>query len=97
MSNPLNDIDKASNIREGFIAKIKSLKIFNRTKIHANERQGAEFDYMKKYFQEYLSVKDCASQDSYKNFFENHPRYLEYIKSYNFLINRIFSIKVKFS
>ncbi len=79
--NPLNDTDKASNIRERFIAKIKGLKLYNRTKIIANERLGAEIDYMKRHFKEYLSIKDCVSQDSYKHFFDDHPRYCEYIES----------------
>ena len=82
--NPLNDTDKATNIRGFFVAKLKNLKLFNRTKIDYSERLGSEIEYMRKYFKEYLSVKDCETQDNFIQFNLNHPRYLEIIESKNF-------------
>lgn len=90
ISNPLNNTDQATNIREGFIARIKSMKTFNRTKIHTNDRQGAEIDYMKKNLPEYLSAKESEIKENFKKFLENHPRYTELIESNDFIIVKIF-------
>jgi hypothetical protein len=82
--NPLNDVDRGANIWEFFLAKIKRLKVFNRTVIVRNERGGAEIYYMKKFFKEYLAIKDLVNEDSFKEFHLNHPRFLEFINGRNY-------------
>lgn len=79
--NPLNDTDKPTNIRQLFVAKLKKLKILNRTVIVLNERQGSEYDYLKKYYSEYITIKNEPNGEKAKEFFLAHPSYLELIES----------------
>lgn len=53
-------------------------KVLNATEILDSERKGAEYDYLKKYGLEWLSVKNT---DKEREFLEKHNRYLEFIQS----------------
>ncbi|KAL4239116.1 hypothetical protein ACF0H5_003818 [Mactra antiquata] len=82
-SNPLMDLATPETVRQLLIAKIKHLKVCNRTPVNPEERKGSEIDYLKRFGSEWL--KCGGSQDSNKNkpsneFVSNHPRYNDLIQ-----------------
>jgi hypothetical protein len=85
--NPLNDTDKPHNIRQTATARIENLTLFNRTNVvqrkgaDANERKGAEIDYLKKYGKEWLEVKRSKDQARMDAFLSEHPTYKNIIES----------------
>ena len=77
-SNPLNESDRETSIRQQVIARIGGLKMFNRSEIKSQERKGAEIDYMKKFGKEWLSY--CEKKEENQAFIKQHPRYLTLVE-----------------
>lgn len=86
-NNPVNEETRDSTGRQLIIARIASLAVLNGSSIDADvERKYAEFDYIKKYGEEYLAIKgmpegnekEIASQ----NFIQHHNRYAEIVAKY---------------
>ncbi|ESO94310.1 hypothetical protein LOTGIDRAFT_189635 [Lottia gigantea] len=76
--NPITESETMETVRQLQIAKIPTLTLLNRTEILAEERKGAEIDYLKRYGQQWRD--SGGSQDSEKNkpsdeFIKQHPRY----------------------
>ena len=86
LKNPLNDRDIATTITQLFFAKIETLDSFNRyvvEKLETNEKFGAEIDYLKRFFKDYLKAhkSEKSSESDKLNFNREHPRYLDIIES----------------
>jgi hypothetical protein len=81
-SNPLNASEPGSDIRGMFMAKIKRLECFNRTKLEINEKKGAEIDYLKRFGAEWFEICDESKADQVKlnEFRRMHPRYFDMVK-----------------
>ncbi|XP_034940135.1 tubulin-specific chaperone E [Chelonus insularis] len=78
--NPLlNDVEKGT-ARQLIIARISNLKLLNSTEITRDERNGAEYDYLKLCFKEWQQINSESSENCKKIFLENHPRYLTLIQ-----------------
>lgn len=77
--NPLNDSDKVENVRQLVIARIESLRMFNRTPVTSEERKGAEIDYLKKFGKKWLEL-EAYSESKQEAFTKEHPRYLRLIE-----------------
>ena len=85
-NNPLNDTDSLPTIIQLFFAKIEKLDSLNRTqfvKRGTNEKMGAEIDYLKMFFKDYLKAhkSENSSEIDKLNFNREHPRYLTLIES----------------
>uniref|UniRef100_A0A0B7AM50 Ubiquitin-like domain-containing protein n=1 Tax=Arion vulgaris TaxID=1028688 RepID=A0A0B7AM50_9EUPU len=76
--NPILRTFNIETVRQLFVAKVGSLKLFSRTPITYEERKGAEIDYLKRFGTEWKL--EGGNGDSAKNrpsdkFIANHPRY----------------------
>lgn len=96
-SNPLCETEQDTTWRQIVISKIGNLRILNRTPIEIdkraiNERKTSEIDYLKKYAKQWYeiteSIQSAVSIDvknsfeqKLKDFYHDHPRYLELVKS----------------
>jgi hypothetical protein len=78
--NPLNDTMKALDLRDMFIAKIKNLKVLNRTFVSPDDRKDAEYIYVKNNLQMYLKAEK-ESNHSLCEFLFEHPRYMLLVES----------------
>lgn len=86
--NPLLEADKemsVETVRSLMIAKIKKLIFLNRTEVSAEERKGAEYEYIKNFGLEWKAAG--GNQDPEKNnpndaFRAAHPRYMQFIQMY---------------
>jgi len=86
-NNPVNEETRDSTGRQLIIARIGSLAVLNGSSIDAEvERKYAEFDYIKKYGQEYLAIKGMPESDekvmASQNFIQHHNRYAEIVAKY---------------
>ena len=96
-SNPLNNLDNAQTVRQMFIAKIKNLKILNRTAINVrprfsetfagNERKGAEIDYLKRFGAEWLQLNTSDSTISAAELEAKKNKFHSEHPRYNELVN----------
>lgn len=77
-SNPLNDSDRPTNLRQMMIARVGGLKMYNRTVVSGRERKGAEIDYMKKYGN--LWFESIEQKSNNHSFHREHPRYAKLIE-----------------
>ncbi len=83
--NPLNSTDTLENIRQFVIAKLSSLKMFNRTPILPAERYGSELDYLKKFGQAWLDINSAPAEQKeprMKEFISMHPSYMIFVEKY---------------
>ncbi|WAR20484.1 TBCE-like protein [Mya arenaria] len=79
-SNPLMESATEQTVRQLLIAKLKHLKMCNRTEVANDERKGAEIDYLKRFGPEW--VKSGGHQDlnvskPSQEFVKQHPRYAD--------------------
>ncbi|KAH0541049.1 tubulin-specific chaperone E [Cotesia glomerata] len=77
--NPVFDNEKLSTTRDLIIARISKLKLLNGEEIIREERNGAEYVYLKTFDEEWKKIAD-SDECRKKEFIENHPRYLSLIK-----------------
>ncbi|KAG8042094.1 hypothetical protein G9C98_000085 [Cotesia typhae] len=77
--NPVFDNEKLSTTRDLIIARISKLKLLNGEEIIREERNGAEYVYLKTFDEEWKKIAD-NDECRKKEFIENHPRYLSLIK-----------------
>ena len=89
-SNPLNHNNKPENMRQLVIAKVENLKMFNRTLIEADERKGAEIDYLKKFGKEWLDLKASDNKLKQDIFHNEHPCYVKLTESIKTFIVKFF-------
>ncbi|XP_071079244.1 tubulin-specific chaperone E-like [Haliotis cracherodii] len=80
--NPIWQVMDDNSVRQLIIAKIKTLLSCNNSKLAAEERKGAEIDYLKKFGLDWK--KSGGNQDPGKNkpsqeFGTQHPRYQDFI------------------
>lgn len=96
-SNPLCETEQDKTWRQIVISKIGNLKILNRTPIEIdkraiNERKTSEIDYLKRYAKQWYEIKESIQsalsadvkksyEQKLKDFYQDHPRYLELVKS----------------
>ncbi|XP_052768740.1 tubulin-specific chaperone E-like isoform X1 [Mya arenaria] len=81
-SNPLMESATEQTVRQLLIAKLKHLKMCNRTEVANDERKGAEIDYLKRFGPEW--VKSGGHQDlnvskPSQEFVKQHPRYADLV------------------
>jgi hypothetical protein len=69
---------QTTHLTDTFIAKLRGLKILNRTHIPDKERKDAEYAYLKQYLQDYIKSKQESSEN---DFAFNHPRYSVLVNS----------------
>lgn len=74
MGCALFDLESAETGRQLVIARIAQLQNLNRTFIDAQERRGAEIDYLKKYGLAYLDSRDDPALSA--KFEADHPSYM---------------------
>lgn len=82
-SNPIMNSATPETVRQLLIAKLKHVRLANRTEVNSDERKGAEIDYLKRFGPEW--VKSGGSQDINQNnpspeFVKNHPRFHDLIQ-----------------
>jgi hypothetical protein len=85
-NNPLNRSKRQDEFRGLVVAKIAKVKMLNRTNLKnyqfEDQRQGAEFDYLRENAIEWSDVKDLKETDERKvKFLREHPRYPDLIQS----------------
>jgi hypothetical protein len=85
LKNPLNDSDKGTTIIQWFFAKLEKLVVLNRYVLDKfnTEKTGAEFDYMRKFYKDYLKAhqSENSTESDKLTFNREHPRYLQYLES----------------
>ncbi|KAK0085825.1 hypothetical protein PV325_004352 [Microctonus aethiopoides] len=74
-NNPVVDNEKPETARQLIIARISKLKLLNNTEIARDERNGAEWDYLKLFANEWLQVNIDGMEERKNEFITNHPRY----------------------
>ncbi|XP_019872154.1 tubulin-specific chaperone E isoform X2 [Aethina tumida] len=82
MRNPFLDLTDLETRDQMITARLKNLKVLNGRVISAEERRGAEYDYIKRHGLEWLKVKGSPDEQS---FLSEHNRYLELIQTYGSL------------
>ncbi|KAK9876763.1 hypothetical protein WA026_015004 [Henosepilachna vigintioctopunctata] len=80
VKNPILETQSEANRFQIVVARIGNLKTFNGTEIKAENRRGAEYDYIKLYGLEWLRVKDTSTQRD--EFLGLHNRYMDLIDMY---------------
>ncbi|BES88513.1 CAP-Gly domain [Nesidiocoris tenuis] len=80
-SNPVLDGIAPGTARQIIIARISTLKVLNSQEVPADERRGAEYDYLKITTRTWMDVRN-GDPDTKSAFFKLHPRYAELIKQY---------------
>lgn len=79
LKNPILETENYATCIQLIVARIGNLKVFNGATIRPDERKGAEYDYIKKYGLQWLSVKDDPQKKAL--FLDVHNRYEELIES----------------
>lgn len=81
--NPLMDSANPQTVRQLLIAKLKHLKMCNRTMITTEERKGAEIDYLKRFGPEWVKAggsQNLNQNNPSKEFVASHPRFQDFIQ-----------------
>ncbi|XP_066992590.1 tubulin-specific chaperone E isoform X3 [Anabrus simplex] len=82
MENPLMEVENRATNRQLIIARIESLKKLNGVDVTADERRGAEYDYLKRYGKVWLELVKTQDEEQLRNFMKEHSRYPYLIQKY---------------
>ncbi|XP_013395926.1 tubulin-specific chaperone E-like [Lingula anatina] len=83
--NPIMETGTVEQVRENIVARMKGLKMCNRTVVEEGERRGAEIDYLKIHGQEWRQAgghQDPEKNKPHQEFLCKHPRYQEFVAKY---------------
>jgi len=80
LKNPILERETYATCIQLILARIGNLKVFNGATIRPDERKGAEYDYIKKYGLEWLSVKDDPEKRA--EFLRKYNRYDELVEKH---------------
>lgn len=89
--NPVLETCSCETARQIVIARIAKLKVLNRHTITAEERRGAEYDYIKHNGKAWL--ESSSSENLRLEFLSKHPRYPVLVKMYGAAEESEFAVK----
>ncbi|XP_044729926.1 tubulin-specific chaperone E [Chrysoperla carnea] len=78
--NPIDSTETTASCFQLIVARIGNLKNLNGTELHIDDRRGAEYDYMKKYANEWHKCQN--DNEKMKDFVSLHPRFPILVEKY---------------
>jgi len=83
-NNPILLSENHETARQFIIAKIQGLQTLNRTQVERSERRGAEFDYLKKFYKDWLLYDNSKNdiQNKHSSFLVLHPTFPHLLQKY---------------
>ncbi|XP_042895224.1 tubulin-specific chaperone E isoform X1 [Parasteatoda tepidariorum] len=95
-NNPVLSLESPETCRQYIIAKIQNLERLSRTEVERSERRGAELDYIKKFYKDWL-LDDCSKCEIHSKstspFLTLHPTYPELLKKHGIPDESEFKVK----